>query len=184
MEILILLNVPYCIIIFTIIKWTIFLLSAQNSHLANYLGDFSYFYGPKLLVNFILIFCASFDLSTFIIFYFSSKHPKKMLFWLEQMQFDIVNRRFNKLNFNKSDSNTFIRRMSLLKIIYSITVYALIPILLISINYSAFKHQKAYFYYYFISSLIYCPQFYLNLSCSFGFLVIFYQVLSSLINYI
>lgn len=162
--------------IFHAIKFTIFIFSTQDSITSDLLGDWSYFYGPKLLVNFILLFCKIYILFAFILFFFSSKHPKKMLFWLAKMNFD-NDSHFRKLNLNKFDLKTFTKRMSLLRIIYNGFVYSLILFLVISVNYSAFKYKKAYYFYYLISIIVFCPQFYINLYVTLGFLVDFYQVI-------
>ena len=93
----------FCFSIFTTIKWTIYLFCAKESRMCNLLGDWSYFYGPKLLVDLILLILANFVLFVFLLFYFSSKNPKKMLFWLDHMQFDSENQCFNFLKLNQSD---------------------------------------------------------------------------------
>lgn len=174
----------FCLTLFHIIKWIIFLFSNQNSLLINLLGDFSYIYGPRLLVDLIILFCEIFVLSIFIIFYFSSNQPKKMLFWLEQIEYDIINQRFSKLNLNQTNSKIFTRRISLLRINYNIFVYSLILIFFISANIAVFKFNKTYYLYYFISVVMHCPMFYINLSCIFGFVVILYQVNQYLIDFI
>lgn len=168
--------IAFCLSIFTAIKWIFLLSTNQESQISNLLGDWAYFYGPKLLVDLILLFCAIFVLSIFILLYFSSKHPKRMLFWLEQMDFDNENRSFNKLKLNQSDSKIFIKRMSLLRIIYKSFFCSFFAFFIISVNFSAFKRKKSYYFYYFISSLAFCPQFYINSVCIFGFFIFFYQV--------
>ena len=152
--------------------------------LTNLLGDWTFAYGPRLLVVLIILFCEIFVLSIFIIFYFSSKQPEKMLFWLKKMEFDIVNRRFTKLNLYETDSKTFTRRISLLRINYNIFVYSLILFFFISANISAFKFKKAYYLYYFISIVMYSLMFHTNLSCIYGFVVILYQVNQYFIDFI
>lgn len=163
--------------IFHAIKWTTFMFDSQHSMTSDLLGDWSYFYGPKLLVDFIILFCEIYVLFAFILFFISSKHSKKMLFWLEKMNFDNDNRRFRKLNLNELDLKTFTKRMSLLRIIYNGFIYSLIVFLAISANYSVFKYKKAYYFYYLISIIVFCPQFYINLYVILGFLVDFYQVI-------
>ena len=178
----------FCLTIFSSCKWIICLFISQDSLTANLLGDWTYVYGPRLFLNLIQLFCEIFILYIFIIFYFSLKHPKKMLFWLEQMEFDKVNRCFSKLKFDESDSTaftrTFTRRMSLLRIIYNSFVYFVIFLYAISANISIFKRKKAYYLNYVISIVMYCPQLYINLSCVYGFLLVFYQVNKYQINFI
>lgn len=168
--------IAFSISIFTTIKWTILLLYPKDSLISHLLGDWGYFYGPKLLIDLIILFCAIFVLSVFVLFYYSSKHPKTMLFWLEKMEFDPVNRCFNNLNLNESDSMIFTKRMYLLRIIYNNFVYSFLAFYVISVNYSAFTHKRAYYIYYFISILFFCPQFYINSYCIYGSLIILYQV--------
>ena len=91
----------FCLTLFSSCKWTIFLFVSQDWLTANLLGDRTYIYRPRLLINLIMLFCEIFILYLFIIFYFSLKHNKKMLFWLEQMELDKVNRCFSKLKFNE-----------------------------------------------------------------------------------
>lgn len=165
-----------CLTIFHIIKSIIFLSVSKDSKMANLLGDWTFVYGPRSLVALIILFSEIFVLSIFIIFYFSSKYPKKMLFWLEQMEFDPFTRRFSKLNFNQTDLRAFTRKISFLRIIYSIFVYSLIVFFFITANLSVFKRIKSYYFHYFISILMFCPMFYINISCIYVFLVIFYQV--------
>ena len=72
----------FCFSIFTTIKWTIYLFCAKESRMCNLLGDWSYFYGPKLLVDLILLILAIFVLFFFLLFYFSSKILRKCCFGL------------------------------------------------------------------------------------------------------
>ena len=166
----------FCTSIFTTIKWTIFLFCAKESKMCNLLGDWSYFYGPKLLVDLITLILAIYVLLVFLLFYFSSKNPKKMLFWLEHMQFDNENRCFNKLKLNESDSKDFVKRMSLLFFIFNIFIYPLTIFFAISNIITVFVSRKSYHFYYIISILMFTPQFYINSSCIFGLLVVLYQV--------
>ena len=163
--------------IFTAIKWAIFMFSTQDSMISDLLGDWSYVYGPKLLLNLMMLFCEIYVLFAFILFFFSLKHPKKMLFWLEQMNFDNDNRCFRKLDLNESDLKSFTKRMCLLRIIYNGFVCSLILFFIISANYSVFKYKKAHYFYYLISIIVFCPQFYINLYVILGFLVNLYQVI-------
>ena len=172
----------FCLSIFTAIKWTTYLFCAKESRMCNLLGDWSYFYGPKLLVDLILFILAIFVLLVFLLFYFSSKNPKKMLFWLEHMQFDNENRCFNKLELNQSDSKEFVKRMSLLFFTFNISVYPLTIFFAISNIITVFISRKSHHFYYIISILIFTPQFYINSCCIFGLLVILYQV-SQYLNY-
>ena len=59
----------FCFSIFTTIKWTIYLFCAKESRMCNLLGDWSYSYGPKLLVDLILLILANFVLFVFLLFY-------------------------------------------------------------------------------------------------------------------
>ena len=166
----------FCITIYTAIKWIVILFTGIDSELSNQLGDWAYFYGPRKLVDFTILILAIYVLFTFILFIFSSKHPKKMLFWLEKMEFDLMNRRFSKLILNESESKTFTWRMSLLRIIYISFVYLSFAVFVISNFYSTFKRKKAYFFHYLISVSLFCIQFLINCYFIYGFLIILYQV--------
>ena len=92
------------------------------------------------------------------------------------MQFDSDYRRFGKLNLNENESKAFIKRMSLLSLIFNGIVYSFTIFFVVVNCFIAFKYHNDYFACYLISILIYCIQIHYALNCAFGFLIILYQV--------
>lgn len=94
----------FWLFVYAIIKWTILLFFPEDSLLANQLGEFAQWYGPKLITDVILNFTAVNSLLIILLFYFCANfNSKKMLFWLDFMEFDADNRRFKKMKLNNSD---------------------------------------------------------------------------------
>ena len=73
--------------LFHVIKWIIILFCSKESEMANLLGDFGYFYGPKLVNNLIFLICSIsvevtllFYYFIILLFYYSLKYSKKIAF--------------------------------------------------------------------------------------------------------
>lgn len=168
----------FCLNTFSLIKWTIFLFSAKDALLTHYLGDWGIFYAPKLVIDLFSAFCFIYLESVIMLFHYSLKDSNKMFYWLEQMEFDSVNRCFTKLNLNESDSKKFINRISLLRFNFISFIHSFVTFFVISSCFSLLKRSvlKPYYAHYIISILIFAPQLYLSLSYTCGLLIIFYQV--------
>lgn len=165
----------FLLVLFNCIKWTIQLFSPKGSEMANLLGNWGIFLGPKIIVDLIIIIAAIYLLVVMLLFHLASKNPK-MMFWLESFEFDNETRNFSKLDLNQSNSKMLIQRMALLRLIWNLFIYSFIPFFVAIEFYCIFKYQKNYKINYIISILIFCPQIYISLSYIFGLLIIFHLV--------
>ena len=111
-----------------------------------------------------------------ILFLFASKHPKKMFYWIDVMEYNEENQSFDKLKLNETDSKKFIKRLSLsifllrcFTYVFTTSFYIIIPILI-------FQHQESYYLNYFISILFCLPLSYYSVNFMFGILGILYPV--------
>ena len=100
--------------VFLSIKYTILMFCHEDSLLAIYLGEFMQYFGPKVFVDSIVTIAFGNSTIFIMLFYFSSKNCKKMLFWLDHMEFDNETRTFHKLDLNDSDSKRFTNQFALL----------------------------------------------------------------------
>ena len=171
-------NLWFCFVlsIFHGIKWSVFLFLSKDSRLANLLGDWAYYFGPKIIVDFVIVFLAVFVISVKLLFVYASKHSKNMFYWLEAMKFDAVNRSFDKLNLTENESNVFMKRLSLSLFILKYAIYSISSFCVLVIFILIFKIQNDYHLNYLISLICFLPQLYLNLNFLFGFIVILYSV--------
>lgn len=162
--------------LFTSIKWSILLFYPKQSEMSNLLGDWAYFLGPKIIMSSMILDIAIHYLIVHCLFNLCSKHPKKMFYWLDSLEFDSANSCFAKLNLNSSDSKSFIKRISLLSLVLNSFCYPFMIFYAIVCIILAFKYETDYFFYYLISILTYCLQFHYALNCVFGLTVILYLV--------
>ena len=160
----------------TLIKWTIQLFSTKDSKISHQLGNWGPFLGPKVIIELIIIFGAIYVLSVFLLFYFCSKHPKNMFYWLFTLAYDLEHQCFNQLNLNQTGSKSFKKSISLLKFTLNGFIYSFIPLFIIANSYSVFVYQNDYHVNYLISILQYSFQLYYNINLMFGLPVILYQV--------
>ena len=164
----------FLICLFTALKWSILLFTPKDSELVDLLGDWGYFFCPKLLIDFILIIISIYIITIKFIFLFTSK--QKMFYWLDVMEYDENTQSFNKLNLNETESKMFIKRLSLSVFILRCFSYVSM-ILFYLVNFVfVLKYQKDYYLNYTISLLIFIPQHYINGKLIFGLLVILYPV--------
>ena len=163
----------YCF--FAAIKYFIQLFVPKDSKMAHQLGDWGYFFGPKVFLNFICFLVLLYVIFAKILFLFASKHPKKMFYWIDVMEYN-ENRSFDKLNLNESDLKKFIKRLSLSVFLlrcftygFIIFYYTITPILI-------FQYQDSYHLNYLMSILFFLPQSYYGIKYMFGILGILYPV--------
>ena len=128
---------------FLTIKYTILMFCHEESLLANYLGEFLQYFGPKVVVDFMAIIVFGNSAILIMLFYFSSKNCKKILFWLDYMKFDNETRRFHKLNLNDFDSERFTNRFAFLWFIIQRIVHflAFITFIVVLISFLIFKNE-------------------------------------------
>ena len=102
----------FVLCIFHGIKWTILIFSSQDPDMANFLGEWAYFFGPKVIYDFLIIILTIYIIVIKILFIFASKHPKKM-YWLKIIELNPDKRSFDKMNLNETESKMFIKRLSI-----------------------------------------------------------------------
>lgn len=162
--------------LFNLTKWTILLFNSKDSVVSHQLGDWGPFLGPKVILNSIIIIASIHLLNVVVLFYFCSKNPKKMFYWLEQMEFNVENGCFNKLDLNESDSLKMIKRMSLFISSFDCFTYLFIFLFLVVNFFALFKFQNDYYFNYSISIVLFVIPFYFYIKFSFGFIIILYLV--------
>ena len=144
-------NMAFAFTLFTFeaIKFTILMFCPEESQMAIYLGEFAQYFGPKVVVDFILVAESVNSIILISIFYFLSD---KMLFWLDHMQFDRESRFFKKLNLSVVDSEKFTKRFALLWfIIKRVNYFLVITIAAIFGSFLIFKHD---YYFWFGNSVV------------------------------
>ena len=166
----------FCLCIFHVIKWLILIFTPHESETSHLLGEWAYFYGPKIIIDYNIIFVALQIITVKLLFLYASKHPKKMFYWLEALAYNDDNDSFDKLNLNKTESKMFIKRLSISIFVLKIFTFTFVPFFAIVNFVLVFKWQSNHVLNYLISLLLYLPQLYLNMQFIFGFLVLLYPV--------
>ena len=161
---------------FTAIKFATLLFHPKESKIVDQLGDWGPFVGPKVFIDGMATIIAVYIITCNLLFYFHLKNSKKMLFWVEAMEFDYDNRRFKKLDLNESDSKMFIKRMSIFKFGLKSFLYSFIIFFIIVNVYSVFKYRDDYYIHYFISIFLFVLQQYFNIGYIYGLFIILYLV--------
>ena len=106
---------------FAAIKWTILLFHSKDSKVTHLLGDIAMVFGPKAILDPIVIFISVHLLTATLLFKFCSLIKNNVMFyWLECLKYDFVNRCFSKLNLNESDSKKFTKRVAISSLILRI----------------------------------------------------------------
>ena len=158
------------------IKWATLMFCGKQSKIAYYLGEWGDWFGPKMVVDAILVIQPLHSLILFFVFYYSSKTPKKLLFWLDFMQFDNLSRCFTKLDLNEADSKKYIKQFAMSRVIvkhicYSVTYLSML-VLIVSLFY--FENRNHFFYA--ISFVFFCTGMFYYSNHWFGLILVFYQV--------
>ena len=91
------------------IKYFVQLFIPKGSEMVNQLGDWGYFIGPRVVINFISFLVILYIIFAEVLFIFASKHPKKMFYWIDAMEYNEENQSFDKLKLNEIDSKKFIK---------------------------------------------------------------------------
>ena len=144
--------------------------------MSNLLGDFAYYFGPKVILDLIIMFNPICISTVKLLFVYASKHIKKYFYWLEAMEFNPVNRSFDKLDLNENESKNFVKRLSLSIFLLKSFVCFIIAFFFVLVFVLTFKLKDDYHLNYLISLVLYIPQIYLNVYFIFGFLVLLYLV--------
>ena len=146
----------FWLFIITIIRWITLMFNEKESQTAIYLGEWSDWFGPKAVTNTMLVIQPINSLILFFVFYLAAKNPKKLLLWLDFMQFDNDSRCFTKMDLNQVDSQKYIKQFALPRLIvkhicYSVT-YSSMIILIVSLYYFENRHH----FFYGISFIFFC----------------------------
>ena len=166
----------FFICLFTAIKWSILLLTPKESETVHLLGDWTIAFGPKIILDSIIIFLACYIITVKLIFIFASYHSKKMFYWLDALEYDEDNKSFNKLNLNETESKMFIRRLSLTIFLFRCVSYVFMISFYLANFMFVLIYRKGYYLNYLISLVIFIPQHYIDGQFIFGFLAILYPV--------
>lgn len=158
------------------IKWTTLMFYSKESQVAIYLGEWAPWFGPKLVVDSMLLIQSFNSLILVILFYFCSRNPEKFLLWVEFMKFNTENRSFDNLNLNKLDSKRFAKQFALSWFIVKRINYLLISLSFSILFVSFFYLENKHHLYYLISFVMFtlCLKFYTN--HWFSLLLVLYQV--------
>ena len=144
--------------------------------ITNYLDDFAYFFGPKLIVDFIIDLVALNSIILIILFYFCSKFSKNKFGWLKFMHFDSESQSFDKLDLNAINLQKFTDQF---KMIWSIVqrlnyFLVLITFSVFIISFLIFKHE--YYFCYFFSIITFSIGVQYFVAHWFGLTLILFQV--------
>ena len=163
------------------IKFTIFLFSKKESKITNQLGDWSYFFAPRLVMNGIVLTCFVYIFLVMIYFKFCLRNLKDNFYWLNIMEYHTENRGFFNLNLNKSDLKIFIKRISLFAFSLEYLVFSFIMFFALTSFISIFKYINDYQLNYLISVIINLAPCYYCIAYLYGLPVILYLVSLKLI---
>ena len=104
----------FILFLYQLIKWLILMCCPENSQVAIYLVEWTQYFGPKLIVDFIVVVEAVDCIIFILLFYYSLNNSKKMLFWIDFMEFDAEIRCFHKLRLIESESKRFTKQFALM----------------------------------------------------------------------
>ena len=166
----------FWLFVYTIIKWTTLIFHPIESQLSIYLGEWAHWFGPKIIVDVILVFQPMNSLFLVWLFFVGSKNPKRMLYWLDLMEFDDENRCFRNLNLNKIDSKRFIKQFAILRLMFKILVNSCVFITLITQVVSFFLFKNEHHLYYFISFVTFAIEEWYFVNHWFSLIMVLYQV--------
>ena len=173
-------NMSFAFLLFSYetIKWIILMFYPEDSQMANYLGEWVQYFAPKLVGDFMAVAEPLNSVILISLFYFSSKNPNRMLFWLDFMDFDGESGCFYKLGLNESESKRFTKQFALMLFIQKRINYFLdlFTFAVILISFLLFKHD--YYVYYLISIIGFCIGVYYLANHWFSLTLVLYQVYS------
>ena len=166
------------VLLFTAIKWAILIFSPQQSWLTNWLGDWGQFYGPKIVADVIIFLFATTMIAIKLLFLFSSKHPKKLFYWLDVLEYNQYNHSFDKLNLDETESQIIIKGFS----VFLFVLKCFFDFLLVSFISASYvmifilRWHNKYLVNFLISFTCFLPQHYLDVVLLFGYYGLLYLV--------
>ena len=169
------------ILLMNVIRCGILLLNAKESQISLVLGDWSYFFGPRIMLNGIVFIGCSYQLMNIAFYKFCTQNPQ-MFYWLTVMDYDAKNKCFYRMNLNKSDSKMFIKQSLIL--INSLKCFAVVCLafFLFASCLAVFIHLDDYYLNRLMGIMIFFVVFYHCIGFGFGFPVILYLVNINLVN--
>ena len=171
-------------LLLNLIRFLILLFSAKESQISLKFGDWSYFLGPRVMINGIIFFACFCVLMLMAFFKFCARNSQRMFYWLKIMDYDSETRRYFNMNLNESDSKMFIKRsLILINALKCFTVVSM-PFFIIVVSIPVFTHLDDYYLNQLITLIIFFTVIYYTISYSFGLPVILYLVSINLVNQI
>ena len=170
------------IMLLNTIRFGILLFNPKGSLICYQLGDWSYFLGPRLIINGICFVGCCYAIMVIAFFKFFTRNLKMKFYWLKIMEYDHETRCFFNMNLNEFDSKMFIRRVLLFIILFKCFTVLLISCFAIINLLSAFIQINDHYLNHFIGIMIYLPSIYHCCGNTFGSPIILYLVSLKLIN--
>ena len=158
-----------------ILRFTALLFTKKESQLSKQLGEWSYFYGPRFMINGICAICFSYII--FVMFFkYCNQDLEKMFYWLKIMEYHSENRCFVNMNLNEQDSKMFVKRISFFIFSIKSLVYLFIFVFVFGNFFSVYKYVNDYYLNYFISTIAFIHPNYYGVGFIVGLPVILYFV--------
>ena len=172
------------IMLFNIIRFAILLLYTKESEISKKLGDWSYFFGPRIMINGLAFSVSFYILMLMAFFKFCARNSQKMFYWLDIMDYDSATRCYFNMNLNDSDSKMFIKRsLMFINALKCFTVIC-IPIFINTVCISIFIQLNDNYLNQLIAVLIFIFISYHCIGFAFGLPIILYLVSIKLVNQI
>ena len=171
-------------LLLNLIRSVILLFSAKESHISLLLGDWSYFLGPRIMLNGIIFSVCFYILMLMAFFKFCTRNSQKMFYWLKIMDYDSETRCYFNMNLNESDSKMFIKRSLIFINAFMCFTAVCMSCFTIVISISIFINMNDYYLNQMIAYLILFLVSYHGLAYSFGLPIILYLVSIKSVNQI
>lgn len=143
----------FTIFLFQSIKFAVLIYYPEDSQPSIYLGDLTPYFGPKVFTHF---FASAESVNSVILILYFYFGLKKMLFWLDHMQFDSESRQFYKLDLSVSDCKRFTNNFALLWFIIKRVNYLMMLLSFCAFSGSLMLFKHDHYLYYIISIIIFC----------------------------
>ena len=166
----------FLVFLLSLIKWITLMFCEKQSQISYYLGEWSDWFGPKMVTDFILIVQPLNSLILFFVFYSASKDPKKLLLWLDFMRFDNDHQSFSKLDLHEADSKNYIKQFAMSRVIVKHICYSVTYLSMLVLIVSLYYFENRNHFYYAISFIFFCTGMFYYSNHWFGLILIFYQV--------
>ena len=172
------------ILLLNVIRFIILLLNSKESQISLELGDWGYIFGPRVMINGIILLACFYILMLMAFFKFCSRNSQKMFYWLNLMNYDSEIRCYFNMNLNESDSKMFVKRSLIFTFTLKCFTIVCMPFFMIIVCISFFIHLNDYYLNQLITFLIYFFVSYHIISYCFCLPIILYLVSINLFNVI